>query len=203
MKSRITHCNRDSKSWTILIPKLLSTSRTHSWKIPWRIRRRSEEFRGRIQRRWHAHTIFGVLDDNIQPFHCLLPTISLRLPHTKMPLKASKESPSTVAESLTSSASTSSPAFLVVYASVVDGKMWCGDCRVAEPLVEKYLGSRSEEVKVIYAGNRAEYVLPAFSGDLWRLLMLASDGDRWRMFGGRNRFPLRNCLRLLKSQLLV
>lgn len=73
-----------------------------------------------------------------------------------MPLKISQDAPATIEASLKSKATASQPTFLVVYASIKDGKMWCGDCRSADPLVVKYLGSKPEDVTVVYAGKKAE-----------------------------------------------
>ncbi|TVY38429.1 Thioredoxin-like protein [Lachnellula occidentalis] len=72
-----------------------------------------------------------------------------------MPLQVSTESPSTIAHSLKSSSSTSS--FLVVYASEIDGRSWCGDCREAEPLVDAKFVDRAEVVKVVFAGQKDEW----------------------------------------------
>ncbi|TVY87097.1 Thioredoxin-like protein [Lachnellula willkommii] len=72
-----------------------------------------------------------------------------------MPLQVSTESPSAIAQSLESSSST--PSFLVVYASHVDGRSWCGDCREAEPLVDAKFADRADDVKVVYAGQKDEW----------------------------------------------
>ncbi|TVY55003.1 Thioredoxin-like protein Clot [Lachnellula cervina] len=72
-----------------------------------------------------------------------------------MPLHVSTESPSAIAQSLESSSS--KPSFLVVYASHVDGKSWCGDCRDAEPLVDAKFADRAYDVKVVYAGLKDEW----------------------------------------------
>lgn len=72
-----------------------------------------------------------------------------------MPLQVSTESPAAIAESLISGSATK-PAFLVVYASLTNGKSWCGDCRDAEPFVNSKFASEKDLVKVVYAGQRAE-----------------------------------------------
>jgi len=74
-----------------------------------------------------------------------------------MPLKVSAESPAAVASWLTSTATPSKPSFLVVYASLTNGRSWCGDCRSAEPFVNSKFASGGDEVKVIYAGQPAEW----------------------------------------------
>jgi hypothetical protein len=74
-----------------------------------------------------------------------------------MPLHVATESPSALAQALTSQAAASQqPAFLVVYASLTNGRSWCGDCRTAEPLVEQAFASASETVRVAYAGQQGE-----------------------------------------------
>ncbi|KAG4441430.1 hypothetical protein IFR05_003117 [Cadophora sp. M221] len=74
-----------------------------------------------------------------------------------MPLKVSSESPSELAASLKAGATPSKPAFVVVYASLVNGKSWCGDCRDAESFVNSKFASGEDVVKVVYAGQRDEW----------------------------------------------
>jgi len=73
-----------------------------------------------------------------------------------MPLQVSTESPAAIADSLKSSSS--KPSFLVVYASLTNGKSWCGDCRQAEPFVNTKFADRADVVTVVYAGQRDECV---------------------------------------------
>lgn len=75
-----------------------------------------------------------------------------------MPLQTLSSTSKAVAADLTALA----PSFLVVYASLKPdtGLSWCGDCRDAEPLVEKHLGGLDREIGVVYAGLPVEYVLP-------------------------------------------
>ena len=76
-----------------------------------------------------------------------------------MPLQISTNSPIALASALqTGAAATAKPAYLVVYASLTNGKSWCGDCRDAEPLVQKKFEGGDQIVTVIYAGQRDEYV---------------------------------------------
>ena len=72
-----------------------------------------------------------------------------------MPLQVSTESPAVIAEQLDSA---EKPAFLVVYASLVNGRMWCSDCRDAEKFVNEAFEKSEEDVKVVYAGNKEEFV---------------------------------------------
>lgn len=73
-----------------------------------------------------------------------------------MTLKPSAEDPSTVASWLKSTATPTKPSFLVVYASLTNGRSWCGDCRQAESYVNSKFAGEEEEVKVVYAGQRDE-----------------------------------------------
>jgi uncharacterized protein (DUF736 family) len=72
----------------------------------------------------------------------------------KMTLQVSNESPSAVAEALKSGPS--KPSFLVVYASLTNGRSWCGDCRNAEPFVNKKFADNPDVVRVVYAGQSHE-----------------------------------------------
>ncbi|TAQ84233.1 hypothetical protein B7494_g7439 [Chlorociboria aeruginascens] len=74
-----------------------------------------------------------------------------------MPLQTSTALPASIAESLRASSSTT-PVFLAVYGSLVDGKSWCGDTVAAEPLViAKFGGSGALTATVVYAGLRDEW----------------------------------------------
>lgn len=46
------------------------------------------------------------------------------------------------------------PQFLMVSATLINGKSWCGDCRKAEPLIEKkFPGAEAARLTVQYAGE--------------------------------------------------
>ncbi|KAK2606666.1 hypothetical protein N8I77_005400 [Diaporthe amygdali] len=61
------------------------------------------------------------------------------------------------------------PHFLVVYASIVNGRSWCGDCIRAEPLIqEKFPAGEQSRLTVQYAGDK----------ETWR-----SPENEWRKFG--------------------
>lgn len=64
--------------------------------------------------------------------------------------------PQTVADSLAAQAATSQTAqFLMVYASIIDGHSWCGDCRRAEPLIDKkFPKGEPTHLTTVYAGGR-------------------------------------------------
>jgi len=81
-----------------------------------------------------------------------------------MPLKVSTESPAAIAAELSAS-SESKPAFLVVYASLTNGRSWCGDCREAEPFVNAKFAGAPDVVTVVYAGQRDEW---RKKENLWR-----------------------------------
>lgn len=64
--------------------------------------------------------------------------------------------PRAVADAVaTLAAKNQSPHFLVVYASIVNGRSWCGDCIRAEPLIkEKFPAGEETRLTVQYAGDR-------------------------------------------------
>lgn len=111
----------------------------------------------------HPHKIplkktVALIPQPTQRYHHLFPqstrTPVYTNPTLQMPLKTLQSSSQAVAAQLTASA----PSFLVVYASLKPetGLSWCGDCRDAEPFVEKYLGGLEKEVGVVYAGLPVE-----------------------------------------------
>lgn len=69
---------------------------------------------------------------------------------------ASTAEPQAVADSIAAQAATSqTPQFLMVYASIIDGYSWCGDCRRAEPLInKKFPKDEPNRLTVVYAGGR-------------------------------------------------
>ena len=73
-----------------------------------------------------------------------------------MPLKISSESPSELEALLKATATASKPAFAIFYASLTNGKSWCGDCRDAESFVNSKFANGEDVVKVVYAGQRDE-----------------------------------------------
>ncbi|KAF8847756.1 hypothetical protein BDZ45DRAFT_606958 [Acephala macrosclerotiorum] len=109
-----------------------------------------------------------------------------------MPLKVTTETPSAVAEWLKSTATPSKPSFLVVYASLTNGRSWCGDCRNAESFVDSKFASGVDEVKVVYAGQRDEWrkadnpwrQAPFSVTNLPTLLKVTSDGKWERLVEG-------------------
>lgn len=64
--------------------------------------------------------------------------------------------PKSIADAVAAqAAATKAPHFLIVYASIVGGKSWCGDCVAAEPLIqEKFSGDEAPRLTVQYAGDR-------------------------------------------------
>jgi hypothetical protein len=85
------------------------------------------------------------------------PTLIKLQEKKKMPLQQTREAPTSLATSLPSAASTSQKAsFLVVYASLTGNRSWCGDCRAAEPFLNKKFGVSEDVAKVVYAGQPAE-----------------------------------------------
>lgn len=52
-------------------------------------------------------------------------------------------------------ATTQTPQFLMVAASIVNGQSWCGDCRRAEPLIaKKFPGDEPLRLTIQYAGDK-------------------------------------------------
>lgn len=53
-------------------------------------------------------------------------------------------------------AATKVPQFLIIYASIVDGKSWCGDCRASEPIINSKFPKDDPErpLTVHYAGDK-------------------------------------------------
>ncbi|KUI53232.1 Thioredoxin-like protein Clot [Cytospora mali] len=78
--------------------------------------------------------------------------------------------PKAVADGVAAQAATTqTPRFLIVYANIVNGRSWCGDCRRAEPLIqEKFHGDKSALLTTQYAGDR----------ETWR-----KPENPWRKFG--------------------
>ncbi|KAF3765578.1 hypothetical protein M406DRAFT_105884 [Cryphonectria parasitica EP155] len=83
---------------------------------------------------------------------------------------SSTDHPQSIADAAASQAAASKiPQFLIIYANIVDGKSWCGDCRVAEPLVnKKFPQGGPKRLGIYYAGDR----------ETWR-----KSDNPWRKFG--------------------
>ncbi|KAG9235392.1 hypothetical protein BJ875DRAFT_459242 [Amylocarpus encephaloides] len=73
-----------------------------------------------------------------------------------MPLHVSTATPEAIATTLESSPC-QKPSYLVVYASLMDGRSWCGDCRDAETFVNAKFADSPHVVTVVYAGQREEW----------------------------------------------
>jgi thiol-disulfide isomerase/thioredoxin len=78
-----------------------------------------------------------------------------------MPIQVTSDPPFSVATTLKANATPTHASFLVVYASLLDGKSWCPDCRQAEPVFNKVFESKPDAVRIVYAGQRAEWKDPA------------------------------------------
>ncbi|KAF8346948.1 hypothetical protein F5887DRAFT_68493 [Amanita rubescens] len=52
--------------------------------------------------------------------------------------------------------------FIIFYSSVVDGQLWCPDCRDVEQVVQDtFSGSESSAALIVYVGNRNEWKSPS------------------------------------------
>lgn len=78
--------------------------------------------------------------------------------------------PKAVADGVRAQAvTTQTPQFLMVSASIVNGQSWCGDCRKAEPLIQKkFPADEAMRLTNQYAGDR----------ETWR-----NPDNTWRKFG--------------------
>ncbi|EXJ87076.1 hypothetical protein A1O3_04034 [Capronia epimyces CBS 606.96] len=80
-----------------------------------------------------------------------------------MPLQPTTLTPAALARSLADQAASSEshePAFLVVYAGLTNGRSWCGDCRQAEPFLNKKFADPERNATVVYAGSPQEWRSP-------------------------------------------
>ncbi|KAG6873210.1 hypothetical protein C0995_001564 [Termitomyces sp. Mi166 len=62
--------------------------------------------------------------------------------------------------------------YLIFYSSIVDGEMWCPDCRDVEDLVNQtFGGADSPSAVIIYVGDRAQWRAPTnpFRGGAWEV----------------------------------
>jgi hypothetical protein len=90
-----------------------------------------------------------------------------------MPLKFSTESLEDVAKNL--SLASVKPAYLVVYASAVEGRMWCSDCRDAESFVNAKFGDSGKTATAVYAGLKPEWVFAILFVVFW-----PDEMNRWK-----------------------
>ncbi|GAA6061894.1 hypothetical protein JCM10212_004712 [Sporobolomyces blumeae] len=74
------------------------------------------------------------------------------------PPSASSQTPQSILSSVPASTSPSSPHFLVFLSSVdpSTGKMWCGDCRDVEQVVDKVV-PQGDQSQLVFVGERAEW----------------------------------------------
>ncbi|KAL3419983.1 hypothetical protein PVAG01_08482 [Phlyctema vagabunda] len=67
-----------------------------------------------------------------------------------MTLTISNESPAALAASLRATSSPAKPAYMIVYASLVNGRSWCPDCVRAEPLINEKFKDSADTVPIVY-----------------------------------------------------
>lgn len=62
--------------------------------------------------------------------------------------------------------------FVIFYSSVVDGKLWCPDCRDVQEQVQKtFETSDGPSALIVYVGDKTEWKSPSniFRGEPWNL----------------------------------
>ncbi|KAG7452243.1 uncharacterized protein BT62DRAFT_1071407 [Guyanagaster necrorhizus] len=62
--------------------------------------------------------------------------------------------------------------YLIFYSSIVDGQLWCPDCRVVDGLIKDTFGSdKSPSALIVYVGDRPRWKTPTngFRGDPWKI----------------------------------
>jgi len=50
--------------------------------------------------------------------------------------------------------------FIIFYASIVDGEMWCPDCRRVEGLVKETFSDTGPDGLIVYVGTRTQWKTP-------------------------------------------
>jgi len=50
--------------------------------------------------------------------------------------------------------------FIIFYSSIVDGQMWCPDCRVVDNLVKETFSADAPEGLIVYVGDRTQWKSP-------------------------------------------
>ncbi|KAF8204029.1 hypothetical protein BJ912DRAFT_1052777 [Pholiota molesta] len=51
--------------------------------------------------------------------------------------------------------------YVIFYSSVVDGEMWCPDCRAVEQLVKETFSDESLSGLIVYVGDRTQWKTPS------------------------------------------
>ncbi|KAK0455883.1 hypothetical protein EV421DRAFT_7556 [Armillaria borealis] len=62
--------------------------------------------------------------------------------------------------------------YLIFYSSIVDGQLWCPDCRIVDGLLKETFGSdESPSALIVYVGDRPTWKTPAneFRGEPWKI----------------------------------
>ncbi|TFK30947.1 hypothetical protein FA15DRAFT_699361 [Coprinopsis marcescibilis] len=75
--------------------------------------------------------------------------------------------------------------FLIFYSSVVNGEMWCPDCRAVDSLIQETFGPDGPTALIVYTGTRQQWKTPAniFRQEPWNITGVPSvvrvkDGER-------------------------
>jgi len=62
--------------------------------------------------------------------------------------------------------------FIIFYSSIVDGRMWCPDCREVEQLIRNtFTAPNSPSALVVYVGDRNQWKSPSniYRDQLWNI----------------------------------
>ncbi|KAF5311936.1 hypothetical protein D9619_002584 [Psilocybe cf. subviscida] len=55
--------------------------------------------------------------------------------------------------------------YIIFYSSVVDGQMWCPDCRRVDSLIKETFGESGPSALIVYTGNREQWKAKT---NIWR-----------------------------------
>ncbi|PPQ79409.1 hypothetical protein CVT25_002679 [Psilocybe cyanescens] len=61
--------------------------------------------------------------------------------------------------------------FIIFYSSIVDGEMWCPDCRVVDKLVQNTFSQDGPAALIVYVGDRGQWKTAsnAYRQEPWKI----------------------------------